>query len=243
MQGNFNHGMPHYRCRFPNECALANHVEHPRAVYLRENQVIPALDRWLATTFTPDRIEDTLDKLTAAQPDTDTESATEHKIIAHCDRKLASYRATLDAGGDPKIISEWITQTQAEKALAEARLPQRGAATQRLSREQIRYIVNTLTDITRVIHEADPRDKAEIYSQLGLRLTFHPGEATVLAEARPGPVCTRSVSEGGSEPPRLRTRAHHRCACADTTGSAEGIGDRRPGIVRSSTTGGPAVLR
>jgi site-specific DNA recombinase len=32
MQGNFNHGLPHYRCRFPNEYALANHIEHPRAV-------------------------------------------------------------------------------------------------------------------------------------------------------------------------------------------------------------------
>jgi Recombinase len=32
MQGNFNHGLLHYRCRFPNEYALANRVEHPRVV-------------------------------------------------------------------------------------------------------------------------------------------------------------------------------------------------------------------
>ncbi|GAB7046633.1 hypothetical protein JCM9534A_17590 [Catenuloplanes indicus JCM 9534] len=42
MQGNFNHGLPHYRCRFPNEYALANHVEHPLTVYLRENPVAGA---------------------------------------------------------------------------------------------------------------------------------------------------------------------------------------------------------
>jgi site-specific DNA recombinase len=42
MQGNFNHGLAHYRCRYPTEYALANHVEHPRAVYLRENQVGPS---------------------------------------------------------------------------------------------------------------------------------------------------------------------------------------------------------
>jgi hypothetical protein len=199
MQGNFNHGQPHYRCRYPNEYALANHVEHPRAVYLRENQVVPALDRWLATTFTPARVEDTLDNLVHAQPDTDAETAADNRIIGECDRKLATYRATLDAGGDPRVVSEWIAQTQGEKSLAQARLRQRGAARKRLSREQIHYIVTTLTDIAQVIHDADPRDKAEIYSQLGLRLTYHPGKAAVLVEARPAPasVCTRFVSEGG----------------------------------------------
>jgi DNA invertase Pin-like site-specific DNA recombinase len=200
MQGNFNHGLPHYRCRFPNEYALGNHVQHPRAVYLRENQVVPALDRWLAKIFQPDQIEDTLTKLVDAQPDNDAENSVEHRIIAECDRKLASYRATLDAGGDPTIISEWITQTQAEKTLAEARLRQRGTNGKRLTREQIHYIVTTLTDITQVIHDADPRDKTEIYSRLGLRLTYHPGKAAVLVEARPGPVCTRYVSEDRHKP-------------------------------------------
>jgi hypothetical protein len=195
MQGNFNHGLPHYRCRFPNEYALANRIQHPRAVYLREDQVVPHLDRWLATTFAPDRVDSTLDALVDAQPDDDAETIAHHRIIAECDRKLASYRATLDAGGDPKIVSDWITQTQAEKTLAEARLRQHGKSPKRLGRDQIRYIVTTLADITQVIHDADPRDKAEIYSQLGLRLTYHPGQAAVLAEARPGPVCVRPVSE------------------------------------------------
>jgi hypothetical protein len=35
---------------------------------MRFDQVVPALDRWLATTFTPDRIEDTLDRIVEAQP-------------------------------------------------------------------------------------------------------------------------------------------------------------------------------
>jgi hypothetical protein len=144
----------------------------------------------------------TLDKIVNAQPDTDAETSTDNRIIAECDRKLSNYRATLDAGGDPEVVSEWIAQTQAEKSLAEARLRQRGTGTKRLTREQIRYIVTTLTDITQVIHDADPRDKTETYNQLGLRLTYHPGQAAVLVEARPAPVCVRSVSEGGLEPPR-----------------------------------------
>ncbi|MEU5931158.1 zinc ribbon domain-containing protein [Micromonospora sp. NPDC047187] len=36
MQGQYNHGAAYYRCRFPQEHALANDVSHPRNVYLRE---------------------------------------------------------------------------------------------------------------------------------------------------------------------------------------------------------------
>jgi site-specific DNA recombinase len=66
-----------------------------------------------------------------------------------------------------------------------------------MSREEIQYIVATLTNLATTIQDADPRDKAEIYNGLGLRLTYHPGRAAVLAEARPAsaPVCVKYVSE------------------------------------------------
>jgi hypothetical protein len=90
---------------------------------------------------------------------------------------------------------------------------QRGTSDKRLTREQIQYIVTTLTDITQVIHDADPRDKAEIYSKLRLRLTYHPGKAAVLVESRPAPVGIKFVSERGDLNPHerdacLRTRVH-----------------------------------
>jgi hypothetical protein len=139
------------------------------------------------------------DKIVDAQPDTDAETTVDNKIIAECDRKLSTYRATLDAGGDPNAIGEWINQTQADKSLAEARIRQRGTDLKRLSREQMEYIVTTLTDLTQVIHDADPRDKAEIYRQLGLRLTYQPEKAAVLVEARPTPVGIRFVSGAQQE--------------------------------------------
>jgi len=40
----------------------------------------------------------------------------------------------------------------------------------------------------RVLKDADPADKAEIYSQLGLTLTYHPNEKRVVAEARPASI-------------------------------------------------------
>ncbi|MGW0007381.1 transposase [Nocardia grenadensis] len=37
MQGTWNHDRAHYRCRYPSEYALANDLDHPPSVYLRED--------------------------------------------------------------------------------------------------------------------------------------------------------------------------------------------------------------
>jgi site-specific DNA recombinase len=79
-------------------------------------------------------------------------------------------------------ISRWITETTAERARFVARTR---PATPRASMtcEQIASIVSALGDILAVLKDADPADKAEIYSQLGLRLTYQPGQRIVRAEA------------------------------------------------------------
>jgi hypothetical protein len=101
MQGNWNHGVAHYRCRYPNEYSLANHVQHPRTVYLREDQVIPSLDRWVSTIFRPDSIERTLDQLADSQPDPDAETLANRAALAECDKKLAR-RSRLGAPHRPR---------------------------------------------------------------------------------------------------------------------------------------------
>ena len=58
-----------YRCRYPNEYALANHVQHPRNVYVAERDIVPALDNWLLKASAPHRITDTIRRLHAAQPE------------------------------------------------------------------------------------------------------------------------------------------------------------------------------
>jgi hypothetical protein len=56
-----------HRCRFPAEYKLANRVEHPLSVYLREAVVIGQVDEWLAREFTPHRMTETLDALAATR--------------------------------------------------------------------------------------------------------------------------------------------------------------------------------
>ncbi|WP_328372916.1 recombinase zinc beta ribbon domain-containing protein [Micromonospora zamorensis] len=184
MQGQYNHGDAYYRCRFPQEYALANQVEHPSNVYLREDALTDPIDTWLASAFAPHHIESTITAMTEAQPSDHSPAAgtAAQTIITECDAKLERYRAALDAGADPAVVTGWIAQTQAERARAEASLrANTDTAPRRMSRAEITTLVNALGDITAVLRDADPADKAEVYRQLSLRLNYQPETQTVRA--------------------------------------------------------------
>ena len=55
----------------------------------------------------------------------------------------------------------------------------------RMSEAEIKAIVDRLADLARVLADADPNDKSEIFRQLGLRLTYHPGRGLVEAQVMP----------------------------------------------------------
>jgi site-specific DNA recombinase len=199
MQGSWNNQQIYYRCTFPAQYALASQVQHPRAVYLREADITPPLDKWFGGVFGPDRLPATIAQLAASQTD---EPAPEieklREQVAETERQLASYRAALDGGGDPAVIGAWITETQARKLAARSRLDTiAGARPARLTSEEISAMVNAITDIVTLLGNADPADKAELYSQLGLRLTYNPGPRTVTCRAEIGRSCTKGSCPRG----------------------------------------------
>jgi hypothetical protein len=172
------------------EYALANRVQHPVNVYLRENLVIGEVDRWLAREFAPHRMSETLRALAEARQSevlhADDDNGTAGKV-AECDRKLAQYRAALDAGANPATVAAWIAETEAEKASYALVMRRSGEPRPRMTELEIRAVVDKLADVARVLSEADADDKSEIFRQLGLRLTYHPGRRIVEAKIEPAP--------------------------------------------------------
>jgi hypothetical protein len=47
---------------------------------------------------------------------------------------------------------------------------------------KIAAIVEGLGGLLAILNRADPRDKAEIYSRIGLRMRYDPGQETIKAE-------------------------------------------------------------
>ncbi|WP_189332941.1 zinc ribbon domain-containing protein [Actinoplanes ianthinogenes] len=118
MQGQHSNGAPYYRSRYTREYAAANRVEHPSNVYLREDVLVNPIVLWLASAFSPTNLDHTVTAMAKAQPvDTATLVKDEtRRAIASCDSKLKQYRAALDAGADPVVVTGWIADTQAVPA-------------------------------------------------------------------------------------------------------------------------------
>ncbi|GAA2406066.1 recombinase family protein [Actinomadura vinacea] len=205
MQGNWNNAQAYYRCRFPDEYALVNNLEHPKVVYLREAEIIGPVEEWLATGFSPERIAATIETMATqatARPD---EAAELGKRLAACDRKLRQYRQALEAGADAAEVTGWINQVSGERQRVKAGLEAAPRAPRRdvVSREEIVRVLEQTGDLVRVVLEADPLDKADLFKEMGLWMTYYPQKRLVEAQVIPGPPHVRSVCvRGGYEPVR-----------------------------------------
>ena len=172
---------------------------------MRLDILLDPLNEWLASKFGPEYPPGTIDELAAVitSPEVDPGAAEIDAQIAGCDRKLAQYRAALDAGAEPATVARWITETEAERARYQAvkRAAAPHLAPAALSRNEIASVVNALSDVLVVLRSADPADKAQIYAGLGLRLIYQPGERLVRTEVHVSPAqhCQFDSVRGGLE--------------------------------------------
>ena len=185
MQGNWSHDRAHYRCRFTADYPSPQ-AGHPRNVFIREDAILPALDQWLATLFDPHNLDSTCDALAAASrpdPRHDSQRRDLTRRLTECDRQLSRYREALAGNGDATVIAEWIAETQREREQLQHELAIQ-TSTGEINRDEARALVESFEDLTRVITGASPADKAALYKELGIELTYQP-DGRLLVQARP----------------------------------------------------------
>jgi site-specific DNA recombinase len=104
------------------------------------------------------------------------------------------------------LVTSWMKETQARRALAEARL-KKPEARRSMSQEEITNLVTEVGAVMEALEEPDPADKAQVYSRLGVTLTYHPNETRVAAEARPASIMYVGACPRGTAPksPHLLT--------------------------------------
>jgi len=122
----------------------------------------------------------------------------------------ALVRAHGESGWTGRLIPlmvAWIAETEAEKATY-ALVMRRPGPRPRMTQQEINSIVDKFAYIARVLIDADPEDKAEIFRQLGLKLTYRPGRKLVEANVQ---LAQFGFSDGVRGPTRtLRTRSTSR---------------------------------
>jgi site-specific DNA recombinase len=200
MQAQWSNSAPYYRCRYPAEYALTNDVDHPKTIYVRQDEIVPALDRWLSTVFDPANIEETCALLAAAndadQPTASRAQEAAAVKLAQCDQRLDQYRKALDSGADPAVVAGWIGDVQRERSAAERVLATRDA-TRPITRDDIRRMVDAVEDKVQLLADADATTKAALYGSLGISLCYEHDRRVVTVEARqPGHVHNERVGGG-----------------------------------------------
>ncbi len=123
--------------------------------------------------------------------------------IADCDQRLARYRSALDAGADATVVAGWMAEVQGERLRTEQDL-QSTVPADKLTKAQIRKLVLALKDITAALANADPKLKAELYAELGVRVPYDAERRLVSVAAGPNACTTARVGEGTCT---IRTRA------------------------------------
>jgi hypothetical protein len=69
-----------------------------------------------------------------------------------------------------------------------------------MTAEEIGTLVEAIAGMATILRQADPTDKAEVYRQLGIKLTYKPGLRLIQAEASPNGSCTKVCPEGDLNP-------------------------------------------
>ena len=191
MQGQWNHEQPYYRCKYTNDYPV-DEARHPKSVYVRENAIVPGLDGWLASLFDDEHLDHTCEVLAGSEEldlEAEERQAALHDQIRACDERLERYRALLDEGEAVATVAKWIAEVERERNTLQAQLG-RAVPGGKLTKSQTRALVEALRDIVDVLAHADPEDKADLYAELGVSLTYHT-DGRVAVQALPRGVQVR----------------------------------------------------
>lgn len=177
----------YYRCPVRGQYPGAA-TDHTGDVFLPEAPLLDSLDSWIAKLFAPAQAAQTAQALVEAAELTDTAPsvAAARERVAQARRRLAQYRSALDAGADPATVTSWITETAAEERAAEAAL----AGLRRISPapttvDQVLEAVTELGGLVKILPNAEPQERADLYAALGVEVTYQPDSRTAELAVEP----------------------------------------------------------
>ena len=187
MQGNRAHGTLRYRCITTQTRALPAYLSHhPKAVYVREDAIVNALDAWLPTLADPEWL--------AATQEPEQPIAAGHAGLrarrAEIDKATSNLVTAIEAGTDPAVINPRLADLRTEREAVTRQLASLDAPC-RLSPTEIDVLLAELGGLGSVLSEATQPEKASIYHGLGLQLVYHPAGKAVVATADLGRVLSR----------------------------------------------------
>jgi hypothetical protein len=163
----------YYRCPArtlaPGSPVLAT---HPPAVYLREDPIQDAVNKWLAGLFDSKNVDRTVAALAASQAGgIPTSGAWAKKRLADAEARLRKFQAAIAAGVEPAALVEAINEAQAERAAAKAEL-ENTRAPNTVSDAEIWAMIDSLSDVGAALSGVKPESLANLYEAVDLQVCY-----------------------------------------------------------------------
>jgi DNA invertase Pin-like site-specific DNA recombinase len=160
MIGSFNNGRNNYRCTYSSEYADAARLAHPRSLYLREDRIVELVDPWVRRAFSPTNLRTTLQAMVDAQIRR-RRPAPRHgrpREDHHLPNQTREVPGRTRRRHRPGPRQQWITQVQAEKAVAEAEL-RRITGRHIMTADEINTLVEAMAGMAAILRKRTPRIK------------------------------------------------------------------------------------
>lgn len=91
LVANVVRGRLQYRCRMKDEYPG---LDHPRSLSVREDQLLPTIDKWLCQLFDDESIDDTVRTLASVESNelNTVEEMEARRVIKDCDKRIGELR-------------------------------------------------------------------------------------------------------------------------------------------------------
>lgn len=201
LQGEARRGRRYYRC--PTTGSARNERSgHPVSVYLREDVVVPPLEKWLAEALSDEAAERSADELTNKRYS--AEQAAREKAakraLADADRKLARLERALEEGLPTATFVRMARKHETARDAAKAELARiKDRQPEGLTPAEFKAALEHARRLAAALAGATDRQRYALYQALGVEINYDPTEKVVHASISPlAPVGVKPGVGGGT---------------------------------------------
>jgi site-specific DNA recombinase len=163
-----------YQCAYRND--YPGDESHPKTLFIAEDRVLPAVDRWLAELTSAERLDTTVARILEAdrqQLDEPPELRRAHREADAARKRLDQHLAALDAGMDPILLTERTRTAQADLAAAKAVIDSyESSKTREMTGDQVYGLLESVGGLAALLREADTEIRQRVYRSAGVHLRY-----------------------------------------------------------------------
>jgi site-specific DNA recombinase len=163
-----------YQCTYRTDYPADE--SHPKTLFIAEDRVLPAVDRWLADLTSAERLDATVAEILEAdrqQFDEPPELRRAQREADDARKRLDQHLAALDAGMDPILLTERTRTAQADLAAAKTVIDSYGSSkTREMTGDQVYGLLKSVGGLTALLGEADTEVRQRVYRSAGVHLRY-----------------------------------------------------------------------